>query len=550
MSASPRVVVASLVLWIAGCKEQPRPAGGGGVRAKVEAEKSAPRWPVKGVRRLAGQAQELRSSSDGRVLTALLDAKKPAVEGVPPPMRVGDLWAVPTAEGAPVKVASGVTNLAGGWLHSPDGRWIIASGDWDVARQHGTLVVADASNLQRDPVVVSPRVTYAVPSDDGSLLGWVEDGVLSVGPLPSGPWRQVAAEVSTAEFSPDGRFLYFKRRHAAAGGLYQVDLGAKRADPRRLVDQVAEYTVLRSGKLVVATARANPADRAFQLHVFEARTLSGRTLSDDALHVRLSRDGRYAAWRTSSTKGDTTDVGALWLAELPQGKPRKLGAQVRDFEFSPDGQRLAFRENFLELPLGGREALPGDSKLEKVGDLHLVELPAGAPRLLQKLCPNFLFSPDGKALAYTGRIERPEVTRRLFLLRDGGEPVALKDWLYEYQFRPGTSELYYRADCTREGRSCDLLRAAPSDEKPVKVTGGVFGVRFGPDGSQALLASAHLTDLTFDLVAWDLTTGKETPIDQYVEWPALVLGAQSDFAAYLVHEKARAGVYVAPTRTR
>ena len=62
-----------------------------------------------------------------------------------------------------------------------------------------------------------------------------------------------------------------------------------------------------------------------------------------------------------------------------------------------------------------REAKQGESTLEKVGDLTEVKLPDGAPVVLQRLCPNSLFSPDGSALAYTGRIEQPEVTRRLFL---------------------------------------------------------------------------------------------------------------------------------------
>lgn len=540
-------IVIVIVIVVGACKQEPRPSGGGSVRARVEAEKRAARLPVRGVRRLAGTVQDLRASADGQMLTVLVNAKKPAVEGVPPPMRVGDLWAIPTAGGAPSKVAQGVTNLPGGWLLSPDSRWIIASANWEPTQQYGALRVADTKNLAADPVLVSPMVSYAVTTEDGAQLAWVEGGVLSVGPLPSGPWRQVAGEVSTAEFSPDGRYLYFRRRYAAAGGLYQVDLSVLRPQPRRMLDQVAEYTVLRSGKLVVANARATPADRVFQLHVFDVAKLSGRKLSDDALHYRVSRDGKYLAWRTSSAKGDQADIGELWLAELPQGAMRKLGSKVKDFEFSPDGKRLVFRENYLELPLGGREAQVGDSKLERVGDLQLVELPRGQPRLIQRLCPNFLFSSDGRTLAYTGRIERPEVTRRLFLLGDSGEPVALKDWLYEYQFRPQSSELYFRADCTREGRSCDLLSVSPADPKPKKVLGGVFGTRFSADGSRAIFGFAHLTDDTFDLTERELSTGKERPVDQYVEWPALILGEKGEYVAYLVHEKSRSGVYVAPT---
>lgn len=230
-------IVIVIVIVVGACKQEPRPSGGGSVRARVEAEKRAARLPVRGVRRLAGTVQDLRASADGQVLTVLVNAKKPTVEGVPQPMRVGDLWAIPTAGGAPSKVAQGVTNLPGGWLLSPDSRWIIASANWEPTQQYGALRVADTKNLAADPVLVSPRVSYAVTTEDGAQLAWVEGGVLSVGPLPSGPWRQVAGEVSTAEFSPDGRYLYFRRRYAAAGGLYQVDLSLLHPQPRRMLDQ-------------------------------------------------------------------------------------------------------------------------------------------------------------------------------------------------------------------------------------------------------------------------------------------------------------------------
>jgi hypothetical protein len=542
------VVVITTFCLLAACKERSAPVGQG-VRAKVEAEKSAARLPVLGERRITGDASELRASPDGQVVTALLDAKKPTIEGVPPPARVGDLWAAGASAGAAVKVAAGVTNMPGGWLFSPDSKWILASAGWDASQQVGELIVINAHDLAAPAQRVSSRVNYFVPSDDGALLAWVESGVLSVGPLPGGPWRQLAGEVSTAEFSSDGHYLYFRRRYAAAGGLYQVDLTDTRAQPRRVLDQVAEYTVLHNTKHVIVNARVTPADRVFQLHVVDTATLKTRKLADDALRFRASRDGRSVAWRTSSSKGEQADVGELWLATVPDGTPRKLGDSVKDFDFAPDGKRLVYRENYQELLLGGRDAKPGENRVEKVGDLWLVELPDGKPRLLHRRCPNFLFSPDGKALAYTARIETPDVTRRLLLLRsDATEPVVLKDWLYEYQFRPPGEQLYFRADCLREGRACDLLSIrvdAPKDTKPTREVGSVFGVRFTPDGSRAVLSFAHLTDETFDISFRNLVTGDQKPIDQYVEWPGVMLGEKGEGYAYLVHERSRAGVYVA-----
>jgi hypothetical protein len=551
LAMSRRTALALVLAAGTACKPSttPAPSGPGpkSVIERVQKEKNAPRRRVVGEKRIAGAAQDLRASPDGAVLTVLVDAQKPPIPGAPPPMRLGELWAVPTVTGAPVKLANGVTNMPGGWLFSPDSKWILLNGGWDPTQQVGELYVQDAKDLSKERDRLSARVAYYVPSDDSKQLAFVEGGVLHVGPLPKGPFRQVAGEVSTAEFSNDGRYLYFRRKYSAAGGLFQVNLADERAQPKRLLDQVAEYTVLKSGKHVVANARATPGDRTFQLHVIDVATLDSRKLSDDAVRFRVTPDGRNVAW--IANKGEVAETGELWLAPVVGGKPRKLGDGVKDYEFGPDSKRLVWRANYTELPLGGREAREGDSKLEKVGDLSLVELPDGPPRKLQRLCPNYLFSPDGAALAYTARIEQPEVTRRLLLLKPGvAEPVPLKDWLYEYVFRPGANELVFRADCLREGRACDVLTIpldAPKDTLPKKLLESAFSIKFSKDGSHAMVAYAHITDQTFDLALRNMASGEQKTVDQYVEWPALSLGADGQYVAYLVKEKARPGLYVA-----
>lgn len=546
MRFSLQMLCVSFVVAWCGCKEQKTSTGDPkSVIARVNKEKTAARLPVLGERRLEGAGQELRAAPDGAVLTVLLEAQRPPITGVPPPMRLGALWAVPAQGGKPQKLGNGVTNMPGGWLHTADSRWVLFAAGWDPAQQVGELYVQDAKNLETERQRVSAKVNYFVPSDDGSQLAYIEGGVLHAGKLPAGPFPQLAGEVSTAEFSADGRYLYFKRKFSSAGGLYQVDLKEERPQPKRLVDQVTEYTVLRSGKHVVVSARATPADRTFQLHVFDVATLKTRKIADDAHRYRVSRDGRFLAWR-DNVPGP--DKGALWLMALPDGKPRQLGANVADFDFSPDGARFVYRDNYVELALGGRDSPMDDKKLvERVGDLYVLEMPDGKPKQLARQCPNFLFAPGGSALAYTARIDRPEVTRRLYLYPVGAtEPFPLKDWLYEYQFVATGDVLYFRSDCLREGRACDL-NAIPAkagkDDKPKKVIEGTFGFRFSADGKKALLAFAHLTDQTFDIALRNLDTGEQKMIDQYVEWPGLLLADGS--VAYLVNEKSRAGVYVA-----
>jgi hypothetical protein len=208
-----------------------------------------------------------------------------------------------------------------------------------------------------------------------------------------------------------------------------------------------------------------------------------------------------------------------------------------------------YRDNYTELALGGREGTNNAEKklVERVGDLYVLEMPDGEPKLLARQSPNYLFAPGGSALAYTARIDRPEVTRRLSLYPAGAaEPFPLKDWLYEYQFPASGDVLYFRSDCLREGRACDLNAIpanATKDDKLQRIVEGTFGFRFSADGKKALIAFAHLTDQTFDLALRDLVTGEQKTIDQYVEWPGLLLPDGS--VAYLVNEKSRPGVYVA-----
>ncbi len=524
------------------------------VRQRIEQEQSAAgRSPPLGVLRLSGNVHELRASPDGAMLTVLVDAKTPSGAGIPPTLKVGTLWAVPTTGGTPKKIAAGVSNGPGGWLYSNHSQWLVVSSSWSPGDQLGELLLVDIGDLSKEPRSLGKGVSYFVPSDDGSKLAWIEGGVLHVGSLPGGPFRDVAAEASTAEFSPDGRFLYFKRRVSAAGGLYQIDLNAAKPSPRRLADHVADFQVLKSGHAVVLTARDNPADRTFQLMAYDVTADKIRKLSDDASRFRISHDESTVAWRGSLVQGDQTDVGQLWIASLKSGQPRQLGKTVKDFEFSPDGLRLVYRDNFVELPLGGRDARPGEARIEKVGDLYSVDLKGGAPQLIAKRSPNFLFSPNG-ALALTARIETPDVTRRLLILRPNSlKAEAIQDWLYEYQFRPTANSLYFRANCTREGRSCALMKVNIETEKELtaaKVAEGVFGVRFSADGSKMVTASAHFTDSSFDLFAQNADSGAATPIDQFVEWPALLVGPTGEHVAYLVHEASRPGVYVAKMPAR
>jgi hypothetical protein len=504
------------------------------------------RQPSLGVRKLEGAATDVRAAPDGRTLTALLDGEKPRLDGIPPTMRIGSLWAIPTDDRAPVKVANGAVNVPGGQLFTADGHFLLVLGAYDPASQSGELLVQDLTDLSKERQVIAPRVTYFKPSDDGTRLAYVDGAVLYEGPLPAGPFRQLAGEVATAEFAPNGKHLYFRRKAAAGGGVYQVDLLVEKPTPKPFADAVGEYVVSEDSKWIIAMARTNPRQFGFELFVGDTATLKRVKVGDDVMRFAVSRDGTWLARmqipKAVSLNASANDlqIGELWVGPLGQAGGRKVGEKVREFEFTRDSKRLIFRDNFRVL------ALLGGKFDEKVGDLTVVALPDGAPKVLQKRSPNYEVSPDGVTLAFTARIEQPEYSRHLFLLKDGAEPVKLQEWLYDYVFSPSGDRLYWRANCTREGRSCDLYvqELSKVGSPKVKVAENTFNFALSDDGGRVLTTSPHMTDELFDVSVTNVTTGQTKRLDQYVTQPVFFLAKDGSRVGWVVADKKTAGVYV------
>ncbi|MBL9039076.1 MAG: hypothetical protein JNG84_11210, partial [Archangium sp.] len=335
------VVMVALV----GCK---KPAEGGAAGApgttRLGLQQAAPRVPSLGTRRVEGAASDLRLSPSGKAAVALLDAETPSLQGVPPSLKLGALWLVPMQGDKAVKIANGVSNAPGGLLFSDDGKYLLTLGGFDPQQQHGDLFIVDLDTPGEERTAVARRVTYLLASPDSAKVAYVSDSVLHFGAMPKGPFRQLAGEVATAEFSPDSKHLYFRRRVSAGGGLYQVDLTAEKSVPKRLFDSVGEFAVTHDSRTVVAMARSNPAQFGFELHVADAATLKSRKVSDDVMRFALSRDAKWLSFMRipstlSTAKGggmnpQDLQMGELVLAPLSGGEGRVVGQRVRDFEFS------------------------------------------------------------------------------------------------------------------------------------------------------------------------------------------------------------------------
>ena len=533
-------------LLIMSCTEKAAPTGSGSSvsnKPKRTLDK-APRIPGIGLRKLDADTSELRMSPDGKTATVLVDAAKPRAEGIPPQMRAGALWAVPTGAGKATAVATGVTNMPGSVYFSADSRWLLTLGAFNILNQYGDLYAKDTTAPESEPVKLGSQVSYMLTSPDSRSVAFVEDGVLKLGELPIGPFRQLAGEVTTAEFSPDGEFVYFKRRYSAAGGLLQVKLSDTRATPKKVNDQVGDYVATKNGK-VLYLARKTPGTPTFELFIADAKTLDSTRISGDTTLFAVTADGQWLTWLEGLDP--TARGGTLWYKKLPAGEPIKLAEGVKDFEFTPDSSTLIYRARFEELQLIGTPLEA--QRTEKVGALHLLTLATGADRLIQKRSPNYLLSPDGKYLAYTARIERPEISRHLFLLNLAqGEPVKLQAWLYEYDFTPDSSRLLWRADCIRDGRACNIFMqdVADAGKAPPKVVAKeVYRFKLSGDGKRLLTTYAHTMDEMFDVSVVDLASLQSKTVDQFVTLPVVFGDAAGQQVAYIVGEKGRKGVYEA-----
>lgn len=545
-----RMSLVALCLLFA-CKAKGQEGTGAGAPGSTRMGLQVPsaRVPSQGEKRLTGFPSDVRVAPGGKAAVAIVDAQTPAIPGVPPNLKVGTLWALQVEGTATTKIVNGVSNMPGGLLFSPDGHYALALGAWDPLQQNGELYVQDLTRFEAEKKRLAAKVSYLLAGPDSKTVAFVVEGVLQVGPLPGGPFKQVAGEVATAEFAPNSAHLYFRRKAAAGGGLYQIDLRSEKSVPKRIVDQVGDFAVSDDSKHIVALARSNPKQFGFELYVADATSLVTRKISDDSMKFAISKDSKWLAhMQISATKAkgggmnpQDLEMGELMLEPLGGGEGRKVGARVKEFEFTSDNSRLIFRDRYEALPL------VADGKVEKVGDLTTVTLPLGEPKLIQRRVPNFLVSPDGKAIAYTVRIERPEYTRHLFIVKEGEAPVQVAEWLYEYQFTPDSKTLLFRSNCTRNGRSCDLrsqsLEKLTTEKSKVEAE-ATYNFRLSDDGKHLVYSYAHTADQSFDIAALNTQNHERKTIDQFVMMPALFGGASQQRLVYLVDEKNRPGVYV------
>jgi hypothetical protein len=524
------VMGALAALSLVGCKREDSGGGGAGGRSSSASAKAG----VGGMGTVlaAGAAADLRVTPDGQFVTFLREAKKPRLDGIPPQMLVGELYFVPVSGGTPRKVGDGVTNVPGGQLFSKDSRYLLFLNGYNPANQAGVLYAHSLTEPTAEPVRLGETVTYMLPSPDGKLLAFVDNGVLKLGALPGGPFRDVGGEVSTVQFTPDSKLLLFKRRLVAAGGLAAVAVDKPEA-PRKLGDYVGDYEVSPDGQRVAWQARSEAERGMYDLFIADLKDLKPRQVSVGTKAFDFSADGKWLA-RTENGKPET--LGDLFVGPADGGPGRRVGERVEEFAFSPDSQALGYLEKY--------------DPSARAGLMGVVKLPDGEPKRVGDRVPNFTWGSDGRYVAFLTRVLKPIYSVDLMLYTLGEEKAEkVHAGVFGYGFTPGNSEVIFRTNCIREGRACDFKALPlPKAQQPEPATWiqGMFSYKLSSDGNRFLVSYARMDSDTYDVGVYDMKSKARKTLDQRVQIPAHFAGPGDSHIVYLVTQSSNPGVYIAP----
>nr|BDT33994.1 gliding motility protein [Myxococcus sp. MH1] len=533
-------LVASLVVAGGGCKksEDAKPAGSPSAATPSAAAPSAPAAPSptgrapagagQGLLLDAGRAADLRLTSDGRFATYLMNGQKPRLDGVPPQMLLGELRVVPVEGGEPRKLGDSVTNVPGGLLFSADSRYALYLTGYNPASQSGTLNVATLDDAKAEPAVLGTAVSYMLPSPDGTKVAFVDGGKLKLGPLPAGPFVDVAAEVSTAQFTADGKALLFKRRLSAAGGLAVVAVDKPEAAPRKLADQVGDYSVSPDGQRVAFQVRSESVRGLYDLYLAELPAEKPKRLAVASQSFGFSPDGK---WLARSENGKPDVPGDLYVGPAAGGPGRKVGERVETFAFSPDSQAVGFLDKY--------------DVTARAGLMAVASLPDGAPRRVGDRVPNFVWGSDARYVAFLSRFLKPEYSVDLMLYPMGAEKAEkVHRGVFGYGFMPGNGQVVFRSNCIRNGRACDFKALElPQKAEPQTWLQGIFSYKLSTDGKRVLATYARMDSDTYDIAVYDAKTQARKPLDQGVQVPVYFGGKEDSRAVYIIAQGPKAGVY-------
>lgn len=487
----------------------------------------------------SGPARGLSASADGAFL-AFLDGCRDARAAVLPPQTAScDLRLVPSAGGEARKIASAVTTLPHAVAWSPAGAELAALADYEYPTAKGALVRWAGGEAR----TLAQGVTFHGFGADGAL-GFVAAGRLSVLVPGEAAPREVAGADGVASFdlvpagpaacgapgAPQVR-LVARRAHAAGGQLLAAGCELREARPLE-AGQAGEYGFSKASPHLAYTV-VGKGGAELKL-VALAEGLAPRTLGRGAQSFAFAPSGRSVAFVADVVPGQQ---GNLHLAE--PGRPDVLLArEVGELRWASAAPRLAWLERYDPRVRSGTLGAGGPG------------LPA---RTFGANVSDFELSPDGKHVAFLQHTTRGGYSVDLGLARVDAPPDAKPDvvarGVFGFSFSPDARWLYYRTRCVRNAEACDLERIpaaglAPG-AAPELVAAGVKSFEFDPRDPGRLLVGWQRMDLVaLDLGVW--RDGKLTAVDTAVlPGSARFLEPDSRRLAYVVAHPKRAGVYVA-----
>lgn len=477
-------------------------------------------------------ASALRLTPDGKTALFLEDAEKPHLDGIPPQMLVGVLHAVPTSGGAARKVGTGVTNMPGGYLFSPDSRWVLFLSGYNAVSQSGTLQALDLQSADSEPVTLGEHASYMLASPDSKTVAFVANGVLQVGPLPNGPFKQLSGEVQTADFTPDSNWLVYKRRLTAAGAMFVWNLDGK-GEPIKLGDQAGDHVISSDSKRIAFSRRSETMHSTYDLFLAEAPQWKAKQIATGAGAFDFSPDAKWLG-RTEGQRPD--ELGDLMVGPADGSPGRKVGTKVNEFRFAPTSDAVAYLELY---DISARAGILGVAELKD----------DAKPKRVGNRVPNFGWAPDGRSVAFVSRFLKPIYSIDLMLYPLGEkESFKVNAGVFGYEFDPKSRYLMFRTNCLNEGRSCDLMKLDLSKPKtpPQKIVEAIYTFRPSEEGDRILVTYARHDSKLYDAAVFNVPKNERKTVAQFIDLPAL-FAKSGDKVVYVVgdHASPAPGVYVA-----
>jgi hypothetical protein len=182
------------------------------------------------------------------------------------------------------------------------------------------------------------------------------------------------------------------------------------------------------------------------------------------------------------------------------------------------------------------------------GLMAVASLPDGAPKQVGGRVPNFLWGEDGRYVAFLSRFLKPEYSVDLMLYPLGAEKAEkVHKGVFGYGFMPGNTQVVFRSNCIRNGRSCDFKALGlPRNGEPQTWMQGIFSYKLSSDGQRVLATYARMDSDTYDVAVYDVKTQARRTLDQGVQVPVSFAGKDDSRAVYIISQGPKAGVYSVP----